>query len=410
MKKQVIIALALFVSVFTFAQKKEVKALEKAVKKDNYAEAKALATQLDSQVSAMDDNLKEDYYLAAAQAYYANGTSNNADTKKAIENILKVDSEGAEFKKIIENDLLTKANKYYTDQKFGQAAETFNMIYKVNTDGQDYLYYAAVSYIGAQDFDNALKAYLELDKLGYTGEQTLYVATNKETGEVDSFNSKSERDLYVRGGSHTNPETQTSESKSSEITKNIALIYINKGEKDKALAAIEKAKQSNPDDVNLLINEANIYYEMGDEKKFQSTLKKAIEKEPNNAVLHYNVGVIYMNNKEIEKARESFEKVLSLNPSNADAALNLSTSYLEEGNSLVEQMNSLGNSRADDLKYEELKKKKASLFEQAAQTLVDFKNSNSEVPNSILEQLKNIYNALGETAKAKAIIAELEGK
>jgi len=410
MKKQVIIALALFVSVFTFAQKKEVKALEKAVKKDNYAEAKALATQLDSQVSAMDDKLKEDYYLAAAQAYYANGTSNNADTKKAIENVLKVGSEGAEFKKIIENDLLTKANKHYTDQKFGQAAETFNMIYKVNPDGQDYLYYAAVSYIGAQDFDNALKAYLELDKLGYTGEQTLYVATNKETGEVDSFNSKSERDLYVRGGSHTNPETQTSESKASEITKNIALIYINKGEKDKALAAIERAKQANPDDVNLLINEANIYYEMGDEKKFQSVLQQAIEKEPNNADLHYNVGVIYMNNKEIEKARESFENVLSLKPSNADAALNLSTSYLEEGNSLVEQMNSLGNSRADDLKYEELKKKKASLFEQAAQTLVDFKNNNSKVPNSILEQLKNIYNALGETAKAKAITAELEGK
>lgn len=410
MKKQVIIALALFVSVFTFAQKKEVKALEKAVKKDNYAEAKALATQLDSQVSAMDDKLKEDYYLAAAQAYYANGTSNNADTKKAIENILKVGSEGDEFKRIIENDLLTKANKYYTDQKFSQAAETFNMIYNVNPEAQDYLYYTAVSYIGAQDFDNALESYLELDKLGYTGEQTLYVATNKETGEVDSFNSKSERDLYVRGGTHTNPETQTSESRASEITKNIALIYINKGEKDKALAAIEKAKQANPDDVNLLINEANIYFEMGDEKKFQSILQKAIEKEPNNADLHYNVGVIYMNSKEIEKARESFEKVLSLKPSNADAALNLSTSYLEEGNALVEQMNNLGTSRADDLKYEELKKKKASLFEQAAQTLVDFKNRNSKVPNSILEQLKNIYNALGETAKAKAITAELEGK
>ena len=90
MKKQVIIALALVVSVFTFAQKKEVKALEKAVKKDNFAEAKTIATQLDSQVSAMDDNLKEDYYLAAAKAYYANGTSTNADTNKAIENILKV--------------------------------------------------------------------------------------------------------------------------------------------------------------------------------------------------------------------------------------------------------------------------------------------------------------------------------
>jgi len=410
MKKQVIIALALFVSVFTLAQKKEVKALEKAVKKANYAEAKALATQLDSQVSAMDDKLKEDYYLAAAQAYYANGASNNADTKKAIENILKAGPEGEEFKRGIENDLLSKANNFYSNKKFNQAAESFKMMYAVNPEAQDYLYYTAVSYIGAQDFDNALESYLELDRLGYTGEQTLYVATNKETGELDSFNSKSERDLYVRGGTHTNPDTQTSESRASEITKNIALIYINKGEKDKALAAIEKAKQANPEDVNLLINEANIYFEMGDEKKFQSILQKAIEMEPNNADLHYNVGVIYMNNKEIEKARESFQKVLSLKPSNADAVLNLSTSYLEEGNSLVEQMNNLGTSRADDLKYEELKNKKASLFEQAAQSLVDFKNNNSNVPTSILEQLKNIYNALGETAKAKAIAKQIEGK
>lgn len=410
MKKQVIIALALFVSVFTFAQKKEVKALEKAVKKDNFAEAKTIATQLDSQVSAMDDDLKEDYYLAAAKAYYANGTSTNADTNKAIENILKVGAEGAEFKRIIENDLLTKANNFYSSKKFNKAAETFNMMYQVNPEAQDYLYYTAVSYIGAQNFDKALESYLELDKLGYTGEKTMFVATNKETGQVDSFNSKSERDIYVKSGTHTDPETQNTESRASEITKNIALIYINKGEKDKALAAIEKAKQANPDDVNLLINEANIYFEMGDEKKFQSILQEAIQKEPNNADLHYNVGVIYMNNKEIEKARQSFEKVLSLKPANADAALNLSTSYLEEGNALVEQMNSLGNSRADDLKYEELKKKKSSLFDQAAQTLVDFKNNNTSVPTSVLQQLKNIYNALGEVEKAKAINAEIEGK
>jgi len=409
MKKQVIIALALFVSVFTFAQKKEVKALEKAVKKDNFAEAKTIATQLDSQVSAMDDNLKEDYYLAAAKAYYANGTSTNADTNKAIENILKVEGEGAEFKRIIENDLLTKANNFYSSKKFNKAAETFNMMYQVNPEAQDYLYYTAVSYIGAQNFDKALESYLELDKLGYTGVQTEYYATNKASGEEEVL-AKNVRDNYVRLGTHEKPGERQTESRASEITKNIALIYINKGEKDKALAAIEKAKQANPDDVNLLINEANIYFEMGDEKKFQSILQEAIQKEPNNADLHYNVGVIYMNNKEIEKARQSFEKVLSLKPANADAALNLSTSYLEEGNALVEQMNSLGNSRADDLKYEELKKKKSSLFDQAAQTLVDFKNNNTSVPTSVLQQLKNIYNALGEVEKAKAINAEIEGK
>ena len=409
MKKQVIIALALFVSVFTFAQKKEVRALEKAIKNDNYAEAKTLATQLEAQVSAMDDKLKTSYYLSAAKAFYANGTASNSDLDKAVENVSKAGDEGADFKRVIENDLLTKANNLYTEKQFDKATEVFETLYKVNPEEQDYLYYAAISAIGGGDYDQALKAYLELDKLGYTGEQTIYVATNKETGNVDSFTSKSERDLYVRGGTHIKPEDQKSESRASEITKNIALIYINKGENDKALAAIDKAKQANPDDVNLLINEANIYFQMGDEAKFQSLLQEAVKKEPNNAELHYNIGVIYMNNKEIEKARASFEKVLSVDPSNADAALNLSTSYLEEGNAQIELMNKLGNSRADDLKYEELKKKKASLFEQAAQTLVDFTNNNTNVRTGIYEQLRNIYNALGETAKAKEINAKIEG-
>ena len=410
MKKQLIRALALFGCLFSFAQKKEIKALEKAVKSSNFAEAKTIASQLNSQLSAMDDKLKTKFYLASAQAFYANGTASGNDLDKAIENVVNAGAEGAEFKRTMENDLLTKANNFYTNKKFNKAAQIFKSMYKVNPEAQDYLYYAAVSYIGANDFDNALDVYLELDKLGYTGEQTVYVATNKETGNVDSFNSKSERDLYVKGGTHTNPADETSESKAAEITKNIALIYVNKGENDKALAAIEKAKQANPEDVNLLINEANIYFKMGDEAKFQSLLQAAAQKDPNNPELHYNIGVIYMNNKEIEKARASFDKVLSINPANADAALNLSTTYLEEGNALIEQMNSLGTSRADDLKYEELKNKKSSLFEKSAQTLLDFKNKNTNAPNSILEQLRNIYQALGETEKAKAISAELEGR
>ena len=41
MKKQVLVALALSVSLYTLAQKKEVKAFEKAVKKENFTEAKA---------------------------------------------------------------------------------------------------------------------------------------------------------------------------------------------------------------------------------------------------------------------------------------------------------------------------------------------------------------------------------
>ena len=45
MKKQLIIALAFSISAFSFAQKKELKTAEKAIKNNNYAEAKVAIDQ-----------------------------------------------------------------------------------------------------------------------------------------------------------------------------------------------------------------------------------------------------------------------------------------------------------------------------------------------------------------------------
>ena len=46
MKKQIIIAFTLLLSTFLFAQKKELKAVEKALKNNNYSEAKSLLSQI----------------------------------------------------------------------------------------------------------------------------------------------------------------------------------------------------------------------------------------------------------------------------------------------------------------------------------------------------------------------------
>ena len=48
MKKQIAIALALLVSSFSFAQKDELKAAEKAIKSGNYADAKAAINSAES--------------------------------------------------------------------------------------------------------------------------------------------------------------------------------------------------------------------------------------------------------------------------------------------------------------------------------------------------------------------------
>ena len=91
MKKQFIFALAVMISISTFSQKRELRTLEKAVKNNNYAEAKSVVSQLEPMVGSMDDKLKSKYYFNKAQAFYANGAGSNEDFKMAISDISKVD-------------------------------------------------------------------------------------------------------------------------------------------------------------------------------------------------------------------------------------------------------------------------------------------------------------------------------
>ncbi|MAG87309.1 MAG: hypothetical protein CMB97_08075, partial [Flavobacteriaceae bacterium] len=69
--------------------------------------------------------------------------------------------------------------------------------------------------------------------------------------------------------------------------------------------------------------------------------------------------------------------------------------YVNEGNALIDEMNTLGTSRADTQRYDELKKQKDDLFKKGAKILED---ALKQKPNNegILAQLKNIYGALGD--------------
>ena len=121
-------------------------------------------------------------------------------------------------------------------------------------------------------------------------------------------------------------------------------------------------------------------------------MQEAIRLEPNNADLHFNIGVINMQQDNIAEARKSFEQALKLKPSYAEAAINISTSYINEGNALISQMNALGNTKADTAKFDELRELKDNLFKKSASVLEDFIKANGNNTN-ILEQLKNIYAA-----------------
>lgn len=85
MKKQIVVALALLLGSFTYAQKDEIKAAEKAIKSGNYADAKSAINSAEALIANADDKTKAKFYFLKGQALYANGNSSDADISTAIE-------------------------------------------------------------------------------------------------------------------------------------------------------------------------------------------------------------------------------------------------------------------------------------------------------------------------------------
>jgi len=236
----------------------------------------------------------------------------------------------------------------------------------------------------------------------------VYKATNIETGEEQSFGAdKFQRDLLIKGKTHNNPVDEKSESKRAEIVKNIALIYNTLGQNDLAKQAYKDARAEDPNDVNIVLNEANLYYSLGDKDTFKTLMAQATTMAPDNPDLQYNIGVINMEQGLLEEARAAYQKAIDIDPNYINAYLNLSTTYVNEGNALIDEMNTLGTSRADIARYDELKENKDSLFKEGATILENALKINAD-NQGLLEQLKNIYGALGDTENFKRIKGLLE--
>ena len=417
------LVLLLAITTMSFAQKNEIKAIEKALKNANFADAKSAATAADALVGNMDDKSKAKFYLLKAKALYANGAGTDANIDEAISSLdklkdleskmgkLKYTKEANEMTTGMISSFLTKANDAFTSKNYKVAAKGFEKVYRMSPKDTLYLYYAASSAVTDQDYDTSLDYYLELKNMGYSGIQLNYYATNKETGEEELFPGKDTRDLSIKiAKTHNNPRDEKSKSKSGEIVKNIALIYVSQGKNEKALGAMADARAENPDDLGLLLSEANVHLKMGNRDKFKELMQTATERDPDNAELLYNLGVLAAEGGNAEEAIKYYEKAISIDPGYVDAYNNLAVVILEGEAGIVEEMNGLGTSSADNKKYDELKEKRAKLYQDAIPHLekaLELRKTNIDAARTLM----NIYSAIGDTDKFKAMkvkVAELE--
>ena len=139
-------------------------------------------------------------------------------------------------------------------------------------------------------------------------------------------------------------------------------------------------------------------------------MEKAIELDPDNGILYYNLGVIYAEQGELALSKEKYFQAIKLIPDYVDAYLNLVSVILEDEVSIVDEMNSLGTSKKDNLRYDELKVKREDLYRECVPLLEELLNVS---PTNIdaLNTLKNIYGVLGNNEafmKIKAKIEELQ--
>ena len=178
---------------------------------------------------------------------------------------------------LLSTDIVNSAIDDNGTGNFKSSTEKLHLAYLIDPEfNKDYLYYAASSAVNANLFDIALDYYLQLKQMDYTGVVTKYYVTEIESG-VETEVTETEYNLYKKSKSYKNQREEETKSKFPEIVKNIALIHAQLGEKDKAIAAVQEARLSNPL-IEFDLTQANIYIELGEKEKFQKPMVRQLTK------------------------------------------------------------------------------------------------------------------------------------
>ncbi|HEY9220184.1 MAG TPA: tetratricopeptide repeat protein [Lutibacter sp.] len=417
MRKQLIILSAFFISMTLFAQNDELKTAEKAVKSNDFATAITAINQAEGLIANADQKTKAKFYYLKGMALYQNGAP-QADIDKvaaAFNQLINYENETKKPKYSAEVGLLlnkmivsvaesasndyNKAIETKENTDYLKAAKEFQQVYALSPRDTSYLDNAALVYYFAKDYDSSIKLYEQLLDINYTGITTVYVATDKASGEDVVYGDKKAMDLQVKLGLAQNPREEKKESRREMIFKNLAQNYSDKGNNEKALEIISKGRTEFPSSYSLLIDEANIYYKAGDNAKFKERLEEAIRLNPTEPTLYYNVGVMNMDQKNIDEAIKNFEKAIELKPDYADAYNNIGAAIIEKAAPIIDEMN---KSLADFKKYDKLQAQQFDIYRKA---LPYYEKAYELNPNSInvIQTLMGLYENLEMTDKLEKI-------
>ncbi len=309
---------------------------------------------------------------------------------------------------VVVNPLLQKAGNdaqtAYDAKNYIVAADKFNEVYNLlNAAGQDnkqYLYYSAVSYAQGKS-PKAIDAYNNLIDSGYTGVETTYLAKDKKTGKVTSFD-KTTWELYKKAGAagdYTDFKTEVSKNVEQELYETNAALLLDAGRYDESLALIGKGLQKFPGNTKLTELQGTAYYKAGKMDQFTQNLKDQVAKNPTDKNAWYNLGVL--TSKDPAKAAEAegyFKKVLELDPNNIPALQAMFFNvYLGDDKKVTDEAEAARKAKKTDLFNKILDERRARF----AKGLPYVEKWYSLEPNNleVVSLLKGLYQTTRNDAK-----------
>lgn len=401
-----------------YAQKEQIKEAQKELKLGNSEQVIATISPVEYLIINSSDEDKINFYYLKSSALVnlldknANDFKSESMAVTALKDLIRVEKEASIDKhtseaiktlRKIKMDLIKSANEDLVKYNFVKSGDKFRQAYLIDDKDTLQLYNAAVSYKNANEDDLALKSYEELKAIEYLGNTNIYSAYNKNTHREEYFTSIEERDAKMKNGFYIKP-MQKVKSKKEEIYKSLALIYVKKGYKEKALKFIGMARSLNDEDDSLAILEANLYLETKEYDFFDKLATIIVESKINNSEVAFNFGVSCQNEKYYEGAEKYYKKAIEIDPKYVQAYVNLSQLLVDKSAATNLNKKKSGTSPSDEEADAELKLEKEQMLE--AVTFYLQRAISIDPFNSGAKQLLSTISPKANHATAAVVIEE----
>lgn len=269
------------------------------------------------------------------------------------------------------NAALTKGNTAFQNQNYEVASNEFVKAYHlydaVGNKNELLKYYAGIAMLQTENKAEAAQMLQDLIEEGFTGVQTNYIATEKDTGKQVAFATKADMDGQVRLGLASNPKVETTESMEEELYSNTTYAWYSIENWDKTLETGKKGLAKYPKNENMSQLVAGVYYKTGNTAEFEKVLREKIQSGDAAAIDYFNLAkTIEDAGGDKEEAKNLYRQAIQKDPKFAEAYLNLAYAIISPEQEYIDLMNdNLGTSASEKKIYEENKQKRKLLYEEA---------------------------------------------